>query len=977
LIQNDRITESAFLGNREIKLTSQQREAVFYGKGPLLIIAGAGTGKTSCITHRAAYLISSKAAKMDEILVLSFSDKAAEEMEERIDQILPYSFSDIWVSTFHSFGKRILSSHCFEAGLDPDFQVLTNEEMVVFLEENLFQLPMNVLRPPANPARYLRALTQYISRLKDEDVSPEEYMEYAVNLEAPPDDPAAVERKEFHIELAGTYGAIANIMFKKGVVDLADLVYLPLQIFRNHPMTADIYRRRFKHILVDEFQDTNHSQYQLLKLLCAGPKNITAVGDDDQSIYKFRGAAISNILNFMDDFPEAYQVVLTKNFRSPRKILDCAYRLIVHNNPYRLEIKNNIDKRLTGEEDPGAVIFHRVFDTIDSQSEFIADLVGKKKALGLGLDEIAILVRNNKDADPIIREFNMRDIPFRYSGSSGLYLKPEIRILISFFRLIADPEDSLSLFYLAGSELYRMDPASLTRLSLYADHTNRPLLEILKSMGRIEQLKTIPREGIVTAAKIVSDLRKFTDLSITLTAGRLLYEYLKQTGYLGRLTRQEISYAELKTRNIALFFDIIKRFEGVSDYPYAAPFIKHLNNLIRAGDDPAAAQVEVEMGAVSILTVHKAKGLEFPVVIIASLAEGNFPTRSRSSAFEIPDELVKERQIPSDFHTQEERRLFYVAMTRSKRELYLLGARNLGGKRNRKISRFMMEALDIPMKSVSVKAVSAGQKIGRFSSPPENEDKSRGREIPLESLNLTPYKIDDYLTCPLKYKYVHVLRVPVMQHHSVVYGKALRAAVQEVLKRKANELPIEEENLLEIFSREWSLEGFLSREHEEIRYQEGQIALKKFFREFPDRINNTDLPVKDYHFYVDEIKVSGQWDLLKTEDGNRIILDFRASNVRDEKQASRKARKSIKNEISILAYREIFGENPIRLESYFLNSGITGKVKPSDRKNRNTIDKIRRAAHGISNREYAPQPEYYKCLYCAYREICQATAREL
>ena len=398
-------------------------------------------------------------------------------------------------------------------------------------------------------------------------------------------------------------------------------------------------------------------------------------------------------------------------------------------------------------------------------------MLQKKRGEGYSYDDIAVLIRNNRDADDIIREFNTRDIPFRFSGSSGLYRRPEIRMLLSFFRLIADPDDSLSLFYLASSEIYKLDSATLTRLSLFADHSNQSLLDVFAKVGAIPELETIPRQGVITAARIVQDHQKFTDLSINLTSGRLLYEFLKSTGYLARLSRGEISYPELKARNIALFFELIKRFEDVSEHPYTLPFIRHLNRLIQAGDDPAAAQAEAEIDAVSILTVHKAKGLEFPIAIIASLAEGNFPTRPRKDTFEIPGSLVKEREVPLDFHIQEERRLFYVAMTRAKKELYLLGSRDLGGKRKRKISRFIMEALDIPLKSIAVEIDSAVKKIERFSSPDKIPDITQP-DIPLVNLHLTPFQIDDYLTCPLKYRFVHILRIPVLRHHSVIYGQS-------------------------------------------------------------------------------------------------------------------------------------------------------------------------------------------------------------
>jgi len=971
------VTEQITIKEKGIQLTSQQRFAVYYGEGPLLVIAGAGTGKTSCISHRVANLISSKSAKMDEILVLTFSEKAAAEMEERIDLILPYSFSDIWVSTFHSFGQKILRNHSFETGLDPDFKVLSEEEMIIFLQENLFSLPMERFRPSSNPGRHLGSLVKYFSRLKDEDISHDEYCQFARNIDTSSGDPALIEKKQVHTELANIYRAIQDMMFERGYIDLADLVFIPLQIFRNHPLIADIYRKQFKYILVDEFQDTNHSQYQLLKMLSAGRRNITVVGDDDQSIYKFRGAAISNILNFMDDFPDAGQVVLTDNFRSSQKILDSAYRLIKHNDPYRLEVKNKINKMLNGREDKDSVLYHVIFDTLSSQAEYISNLIRKKVDEGYLYSDIAILIRNNRDAGSIISEFNLQEIPFRFSGASGLYLRPEIRNLISFLRLIADPGDSLSLFYLAVSEIYGINPNSITKLSLYADHVNSPLLEVFQNVAKIEELKSIPSKDIAIIARIVSDLHKFTDLSTKLTSGRLLYEFLKKTGYLGRLGRSEVSHADLKTQNIAFFFDIIKRFEDISEHPFAMPFIKYLNSLIRAGDDPPAAHIETEIDAVSILTVHKAKGLEFPIVVIASLAEGNFPTRSRRGILEIPDELVKETEIPPDFHLQEERRLFYVAMTRSKKELYLLGAQDFGGKRKRKVSRFIMEALDVPLKSLSVKVVSPEDRIGQFAPPGPIESKQPAKATTQMPLDLTPYHIDDYITCPLKYKYIHVLRIPLMRHHTVVYGKAVRAAVIEFLKRKTNKVPVDLKDILGVFSREWTMEGFFSREHEETRYLEGKNTISEFYEVYSDEIKTGDIADRNYSFTIDDIRVTGSWDLLGSEPRGVVIMDFRTSDVRDKRSASRKARSSIKNQVALIAYRKIYGKDPLRLDSYFLKPGITGTLKPSENKYRLIEEKIKKVAAGISSGIYVPEPEYFKCMVCPYMEICPATAREL
>jgi DNA helicase II / ATP-dependent DNA helicase PcrA len=961
--------------DKKINLTTAQAEAVYFGDGPLLVVAGAGTGKTMCLAHRVAHLVTSGRAEPGEILVLTFSNKAAAEMEERIDLLLPYAFSDIWVSTFHSFGREILSRHALDAGIFPDFRVLTPQELALFLCENLFRLPLDRYRPPSNPTFHLNALVRLLTRLKDEDISPQEYLAFATGLEVPHGDAAAEEKKAIHMEMAAFYDRAQALLQEGGFADMADLVYMPLQIFRNHALIADDYRKKFKYVLVDEFQDTNYSQYQLLNLIAAGRRNITVVGDDDQSIYKFRGAAISNILNFMDDYKDARQIVLTENFRSPRLILNASYKLITHNNPDRLEIKNNIDKRLKGREDSAAVLEHKIYDTEAAQAEGIAQLIERKHDEGYNYSDMAALFRANKIADAIIRELNVRDIPYSYQGSSGLYMRPEIRSLISFFRVVARPDDSLSLHFLAASEVYGLDADSLIHLNRYAERYNAALEDIFRDPERMKDVKGVNPDALKIIDRIILDLDRFRKLAFELTAGRLLYEFLAGTGYLGRLARRAVPNAETKTCNIAIFFDIIKSFESIAENPFALPFINHLDRLIRAGDDPPAAQEETETEAVSLLTVHKAKGLEFPLVIIAGISEGGFPSRARSDSPDVPDELVKDRVGTGDFHVQEERRLFYVGMTRAKKELYLLGARDFGGKRLRKVSRFLLEALDMPLENVRVKIAEPEAVISRFAAHVKID---RGEEaMPGSPLSLSYMHFDDYVTCPLKYKFVHVMRVPVLRHHRVAYGRAVRKAALDFLGKESEGINVEAEDVLRIFEREWTQEGFLTKEHEKIRFEEGKKALQAFHADYRGKIGKKDVVEKEYRFRLGEIQVTGKWDLLREEPEGLAIVDFRASDVRDEKSAGKKAKESIKNNFSIVAFNEIYKKPPLYLDSYFLNSSLIGRVKPKESDVLSFMEKLKTAAAGICGRDYTPDPDKFKCSNCAYMEICPATTRAL
>ena len=331
-------------------LNDDQLAAVTHDGGPLLIVAGAGTGKTTVITRRIAHLIAHGKARPEEILALTFTEKAAAEMEERVDTLVPYGYADVEISTFHAFGDRLVREHALELGLPPDFRVLSRAEQVIFFRDRLFQFALERYRPLGDPTRHLQAMISLFSRCKDEDVSPAEYTAHVARMAAASPQSLDDERRERlaqQQELGNAYTRYQELMATQGVVDFGDQIAYALQLLRTRPYVRAACQRRFKYILVDEFQDTNHAQFELVKLLAARHRNIAVVADDDQAIYRWRGAAISNVRGFLECYPEARRIVLIANYRSHQSILDGAYRLIVHNNPDRLEVEYGIEKHLT------------------------------------------------------------------------------------------------------------------------------------------------------------------------------------------------------------------------------------------------------------------------------------------------------------------------------------------------------------------------------------------------------------------------------------------------------------------------------------------------------------------------------------------------------------------------------------------------------------------------------------------------------
>src|SRR4030066_467383 len=307
-----------------MRLNKSQLEAIEHKEGPLLIIAGAGTGKTTVITERIKYLIEKDSAKPSEILALTFTEKAAREMEERVDVAMPYGYPQMWISTFHSFCDRILRREALHIGLDPKYKLTSEAETTQFIRNNLFKFDLNYFRPLGNPTKFIGGMLQHFSRLQDEDISPKEYLEWVGKHKKGLDS----EEYAKYMELAKAYKKYDELKVKEGLMDFGDLILKTLQLFRQRPNVLKEYQEQFKYVLVEEFQDTNFAQNELAKILAGKGKNITVCGDDDQSIYRFRGAAVSNIVQFRKNFPRAKIVVLTKNYRSTQEILNRSYDMI-------------------------------------------------------------------------------------------------------------------------------------------------------------------------------------------------------------------------------------------------------------------------------------------------------------------------------------------------------------------------------------------------------------------------------------------------------------------------------------------------------------------------------------------------------------------------------------------------------------------------------------------------------------------------
>ncbi len=938
-----------------VGLNKAQKEAVTHRTGPLLIIAGAGTGKTTVITRRIAWLIEQKLAEPSEILALTFTEKAAAEMEERVDRLVPYGFTDMWISTFHAFGDRLLRDYAIELGLPANFKVLTATEQAIFMRQNIYAFDLNYYRPVANPISHIQALLYHFSRLKDELISPEEYLALAQsqnsNLKSQSND------QEKILELARTYSRYQELMVQAGNLDFGDQLFLTYKLLKENLKVLAECQNKYKYILVDEFQDTNFAQNEMVKLLASKHQNITVVGDDDQSIYRFRGASISNILDFKKTYKSAEQIVLNLNYRSTQQILDSSYKLIQNNNPDRLEVKNKIDKRLLSDKNGlSPELLH--CDTLSCEADLVVKKITELKAkMELNYNDFAILVRANTHAEPFIQSLNIAGIPHIFSGASDLFSYPEIKMLVAFLKCLVYTDDNLAFYQLATSELYRIPDKEISGYYTQAVRSNRSITEVIETEFGDKKV----------FIELLADIGNFRQRKNE-PVGELLYQYLSEKKYLSSLTENPTIDDELKVSRIAKFFDRISEFNHSSEERGVLAFLHNLELILEVGDEVIVSDIDPDLDAVNILTAHASKGLEWPVVFIVNCVSDRFPGRKKKEALPIPDDLIRERLPEGDFHLQEERRLFYVAATRAKDLLFLTSADDYGGKRAKKLSQFVMELLDKP-KSDEVKHKSSPmEKIARFGKlskkPLKLPDKFSG-----EVIKLSRQQIDDYFSCPKKFYFAHIVKIPLLENHYLMYGTAIHAALDHFFRRRLKGEKPKIEQLQQDFLQAFKSVGFITREHEDQRRRNGLLALERFFQ---SDIIGLQVPARveePFEFYENKIKVSGRYDLIYDNKDGIEIRDFKTSDVREQTDADKRIKKSTQMMIYALAWYEKHQVIP-KTSLYFIESGIKAETVFTPNVLTETKEMIFRVAAGIKKMDFAAEPDYNTCRGCPYRDIC-------
>ncbi len=856
-------------------LNTEQLQAVTHDQGPLLIVAGAGTGKTTVITRRIAYLLEQKLAKPEQILSLTFTDKAAGEMEARVEQYLPLGSYDLWISTFHSFCERILKQHGLDMGLSNDFELLDSTRQWIFIYKNFDMFELDYYKPLGSPNKFIDSLLDHFSKCKDEMISPEDYLAYAENLrlnsgqaELPIDtnDESVVETKRIQ-ELAKAYQTYQQLLLDNEYMDFGDLIHYTIKLLQKRPNILKYYQQQFKYVMIDEFQDTNVAQYELIKLL-AGNKpenniderqNLVVVGDDDQSIYKFRGASVSNILKLKDDYPDLKEITLVDNYRSNQQILDLAYNFIQANNPNRLETKLKINKRLKGHNKDKSHIQVIEGKDLSEELNLVVDEAIRLKSEDTKStwNDFAILTRANSAASEIIPLLESKGVPFSFVANKGLYKKPLIADLINYLRLLDNYHESSSLYRVLNFPVFQIDAIDIAHLTHY---TNRKTISVYEAMHDPEALKLLSKES----QQKIELLLKFLDVHTKLTTEKSAVELFVQIVddlEIDLLLMEDTLENSQNRELLEQFYKKIEAYCQTEDNRTMKGYLEQLNLELKAGEE-GALKFDPDSGpeSLKLMTVHSSKGLEFKYVFIINMVDQRFPTRAKRDAIELPEPLIKDILPEGDFHLQEERRLFYVAMTRAKTHLYLSWGKDYGGAKEKKPSLFLSETGLIPTET-SKRAT--GKVV--FTKPKAKSKKQVYQELPT---SFSFSQISTFIQCPLEYKYRYYLRLPLPSSHYMSFGSTIHSVLQKYMEQYQQSLHAQQQDLFaksdnaktgddnsaatknkvelppekllyELYEKEWIDDWYEDKKQKEQYRARGTDILKTFYQETVAQ-NSTD-----------------------------------------------------------------------------------------------------------------------------------------
>ena len=974
-------------------LNEEQRAAVEHGEGPLLVIAGAGTGKTRVITERIRMLLESDAELAGEnILGLTFTDKAAGEMKYRVVKSVGERAAGVWLGTFHGFCmEKILRAK------NPELQPIDEVDHWILLRRNIAELELEHFKRLADPGEFLNDFVTFFSRCQDELVSCNDYQRhvdglrrsFATRKRGLEPDLQRIEEEELarQEELARAYRVSERLLREKDLITFGAQLMQTVELLRADEALVEQLREQYRYILVDEFQDTNIAQLELLYLLAGDRRNIVAVGDDDQAIYRFRGASFGSFTIFLQRFCGVSEsrlaagkirnlVSLTQNYRSTQRILRVAGEVISMNEKSPLLPP----KKLKTDNPEGERIRVAEFGTPDEEAWWVTSEIERLQGPGNPWRNFAVLYRKHTHRDKLLEALRRRGIPFvikRFSILSSTI----VRDLIAYLRLIDSPADNVSCARVLAAPYWGLEPRDLVRLAERAEKNGRRPIsdELDAAQGELP----FSREGC-RLTELVSMLKRLRQLARIVPATDLLDELIRSLEVAPLSSDADHFYLD----RLALF---VRAWELKNEEERLHAFIEYLDFFEQAGGD-ICLEDEPSDDAVQLMTVHSAKGLEFPHVFILHVNKNEFPARPRPVVFEFPTELMKEEKPEGDFQKQEERRLFYVALTRAKQRLTLSTIIN----KYKKPSPFLEDFLAHPQ----IQRYDTAQSAPKVELPPAEEVAAPAPEpegsLPLfrnldagetraysrvalwaksyfppcpEPLQLSASAIEQYEKCPMQYLFARMWRIRGGPSAAMTFGNAMHTTIKEFVGEIRKRRKISLDEMMTIYEREWLTAGYADDYHQEEYRKAGCEQLAKLYETF--RLSPPDVlhQEKSFELALDkDVIVKGRMDQVNRFGHDEIeIVDYKTGSAKD----FRKADKSLQLSIYAIAAEEVLELKPARLVFYNLTTNEAVATSRDAKQLACAKQAVAEVADRIRAKDFAPKPGY-QCKSCEFEPLCPA-----
>jgi DNA helicase II / ATP-dependent DNA helicase PcrA len=932
-----------------IQLNPEQKGAVTHTNGPMLVVAGAGTGKTKVIIERLVNLVNSGARK-SHILCLTFTEKAAQEMVDRASDSLGETYgADLSIYTFNSFGVEMLRTYAVEVGLSSNLQLLGDNGKVVLLREHLDELGLDYLAPVSKPDNQLPNIAYHFSLLKQHLITPSDYIQFANKLPSS-DEAEKLDRKKYQ-ELAHAYQKYICLCRENNLIDYDDQIYLLVELLEKRPNVLRELQKNYRYIMVDEFQDTNPMQSKLIDLLAGKNQNLFVVGDDDQSIYGFRGATLSNILNFKKRYPSAKEVTLIRNYRSTQEILDGAHKVIQGNNPNRLEVINKLDKRLIAHKGSGVSPKAFRFSTLNHELNWVADDIKNRLKNKVPGGQIAILARRGTIVDRAHQALEAAGIDHTVSGlNNDLYDSPIVRTMLEALRSIANPQDNQALYHTMSGLLFKLSPEELRNYAIQAKSEHSSLYEVLNKSKNLE------------TKRAMNTLSAWLNISPSANIRTLAYRILVDSGIKQKIFDDNSSLSPADVQALGAWFESLISFERISLIPSNIAYLDNLDALRAAGETISDAADEISLSKPSVMTIHKAKGLEWSVVYIVDATEGGLPGKKFGTSLPLPDGLVNSSD--ADEHLAEERRLMYVSSTRARDELIVTHSETHNGITKRKSSRFIKEFFEtengefIDYEDRKIFELSDNEHLDKVALPQSM--------VSGQNIVLTASQADDYLKCPLNFYYKHVLSVPEEPGFATAVGSLFHELIQQLNDSKLNDKPLPKlKKLLSQIDEQWPRTGYRSKVQLERAKNKGLEAFESAYK----RIVSEPRPIAveepfRVHLPESQMILKGRIDVLLPLNDGVEIRDYKTSaSVNSSSKAKAKTTNSQQLVMYALAWQLSRGEYPVAVSLDFVQTGYIGTVKKQSK----TIDamhqKLSSAAQSILENKFPPGASHDYCIH--------------